>query len=247
MIYIFTDYGLEGPYVGQLRAVLAREAPEVSAIDLMHDAPRHDPRRAGYILAALAAEIPAEDVCLAVVDPGVGGSRPPVIVSADGRRFVGPGDGLFEIVQRRAAQAHAWTIDWRPGRLSASFHGRDLFAPVAALIARNEWPACSALAEGWREDPDRPGGDWPDDLAETIYIDGFGNVMTGLRAGPFDRSAKLAVGDNLFRHARTFGDVAPGKGFWYENSLGLVEIAVNGGSAAGQYGIGVGMAVAMPS
>lgn len=245
MIYVFTDYGLEGPYVGQLRAVIAREAPQVSAIDLMHDAPRQDPRRAAYILAALATEFPAGSVCLAVVDPGVGGKRPPVIVSADGRRFVGPGDGLFEIVQRRAEQAHAWAIDWRPGHISASFHGRDLFAPVAALVAKNGWPACSALGDGWRDEPGRPGGDWPDDLAETIYIDGFGNVMTGLRAAAFDKGAKLAVGDNLFRYARTFGDAAPGEGFWYENSLGLLEIAVNGGSAARQYGIGVGTAVAM--
>lgn len=243
MIQIFTDYGLSGPYAGQLRSVLAREAPDIPAIDLMHDAPSRDPQRAAYLLAALATEMGPDSVCVAVVDPGVGGERPPVIVSADGRRFVGPGNGLFEILQRRAKMARAWTIDWRPERLTTSFHGRDLFAPVAALLARNEWPACTPMEEGWRDDPLRPGAAWPDDLAEAIYIDNFGNVMTGLRAAGLGKKATVEVGGKLFSHARTFGDVAESQGFWYENALGLVEIAVNRGSAAAQYGVAVGDAV----
>jgi S-adenosylmethionine hydrolase len=243
MIHIFTDYGLEGPYVGQMRGVLARAAPGVPAIDLMHDAPARDPFRSAYLLAALATEMGPDSVCIAVVDPGVGGERPPVIVSANGKRFVGPGNGLFEIIQRRAARARAWTIDWRPEKLSASFHGRDLFAPVAAMLARAEWPACGQLAEDWRDDPQRPGANWPDDLAEAIYIDGFGNVMTGLRAAGLNERATIEVTGKLFSRARTFGDVAESQGFWYENALGLVEIAVNGGSAARQYGIEVGALV----
>ncbi len=245
MIYVFTDYGLEGPYAGLLRAVLARQAPAVPVIDLMHDAPSRDPHGAAYLLAALAAGMEADSVCVAVVDPGVGGKRPPVIVSAGGRRFVGPGNGLFEIVQRRAARAKGWTIDWRPEELSASFHGRDLFAPVAAMLARDEWPACSPLANDWRDDRSRPGANWPDDLAEAIYIDGFGNVMTGLRAAGLNERATIEVTGKLFSRARTFGDVAESQGFWYENALGLVEIAVNGGSAARQYGIETGAPVTL--
>jgi S-adenosylmethionine hydrolase len=245
MIHIFTDYGLEGPYAGQMRAVLARAAPGVPVVDLMHDAPARDPRRAAYLLAALATGLGEGCVCLAVVDPGVGGERPPVIVSAGGRRFVGPGNGLFEIVQRRAARAKSWIIDWRPEALSASFHGRDLFAPVAAMLARDEWPACSPLAEDWRDDPRRPGARWPDDLAEAIYIDGFGNVMTGLRAAGLGERATVEVGGKLFSRAWTFGDVAESQGFWYENSLGLVEIAVNGGNAARQYGIEAGAPIVL--
>ena len=134
MIHLFTDFGLDGPYAGQMHSVLARAAPGVPVIDLMHDAPVRDPHWSAYLLAALATEMGPDSVCVAVIDPGVGGARPPLIVSADGVRFVGPGNGLFEIVQRRAAQAMAWTIDWRPEKLSASFHGRDLFAPVAAML-----------------------------------------------------------------------------------------------------------------
>lgn len=243
MIRIFTDFGLHGPYVGQMRGVLARDAPGVAVVDLMHDAPARDPFRSTYLLAALAAEMGSDSVCVAVVDPGVGGDRPPVIVSADGKRFVGPGNGLFEVVQRRAARAKAWTIDWRPDKLSASFHGRDLFAPVAAMLARDEWPDCSPLAEGWRNDPRRPGASWPDDLTEAIYIDSFGNVMTGLRAAGLSERATVEVAGKLFSRAHTFGDVAESQGFWYENALGLVEIAVNSGSAARQYGIDAGAPV----
>jgi S-adenosylmethionine hydrolase len=240
MIHMFTDYGLQGPYAGLLRSSLAREVPDAPVIDLMHDAPSRDPCRAAYLLAALTPELPAGSVCLAVVDPGVGGERPPIIVSADGRRFVGPGNGLFEILLRRANRAEVWTIDWRPARLSASFHGRDLFAPVAAMLVRDQWPACTPVDDIAQADTARPGANWPDDLAEAIYIDGFGNVMTGTRAAGFGENLPLEINGKLFSRARTFGDVAESQGFWYENSLGLVEIAVNGGSAAQQYGIAVG-------
>jgi S-adenosylmethionine hydrolase len=105
MILLFTDFGYEGLYVGQMKAVLARDAPNVPVIDLMHDAPAHDPRSAAYLLAALVPEMPEGAVCLAVVDPGVGSDRTPLVVNADGRWFVGPDNGLFEIVQRRAKHA----------------------------------------------------------------------------------------------------------------------------------------------
>jgi S-adenosylmethionine hydrolase len=245
MILIFTDYGHRGPYRGQLQSALAHVAPEVRTVELMHDAPSRDPYRAAYLLAALAREMAGGSVCLAVVDPGVGGDRAPIIVSADGILFVGPDNGLFEILQRRAAGARAWRIDWRPERMSGSFHGRDLFAPVAAMLARGNWPDCAALKVDWREGPTRPGASWPDDLSEAIYIDGFGNVISGIRATELGKGAMLEVEGKLFSRARTFGDVAESQGFWYENSIGLAEIAVNGGSAATQYGIAIGDTVVL--
>ena len=101
MIVLFTDFGLSGPYVGQMKAVLHREAPGVAVVDLFADAPAFDPRRSAYLLAAYATEFPPPTVVLAVVDPGVGGERRPVVVEADGRRFVGSDNGLFELVWRR--------------------------------------------------------------------------------------------------------------------------------------------------
>ncbi len=140
MIILFTDFGLHGPYTGQMKAVLHREAPGVPIVDLFADAPAGDPKAASYLLAAYDDWFGPGTVFLCVVDPGVGGARPALIVEADGRWYVGPGNGLFELVLRRAREARRWDIAWRPERLSASFHGRDLFAPVAAMLARGERP-----------------------------------------------------------------------------------------------------------
>ena len=140
MIVLFTDFGLKGPYTGQMKAVLCRMAPGIPAVDLFADAPVGNPRASAYLLAAYAEWFVAGTVFLAVVDPGVGGTRPPIILEADGRWYLGPGNGLFELVERRATSKRSWDIDWKPERLSASFHGRDLFAPVAAMLARGEPP-----------------------------------------------------------------------------------------------------------
>ncbi len=177
---------------------------------------------------------------LAVVDPGVGGPRAPLAVLADGRWYVGPDNGLFEIVLRRAAAAQVWEITWRPPDISASFHGRDLFAPVAALIARGEAPVWQARPiESARH------ADWPDDLAEIIYVDHYGNAMTGLRARAVPQGARLAVNGHVVPQARIFAEAPPGAAFWYENSNGLVEIAVNLGRADQALGLSIGSAIAV--
>jgi S-adenosyl-L-methionine hydrolase (adenosine-forming) len=131
MIVLFTDFGLHGPYTGQMKAVLHQMAPGIPIIDLFADAPVGNPKASAYLLAAYAAWFPARTVFLCVVDPGVGGTRPSIFLEADGRWYIGPGNGLFELIQRRARETRSWDIDWKPKHLSASFHGRDLFAPVA--------------------------------------------------------------------------------------------------------------------
>ena len=246
MIVLFTDFGAAGPYVGHMKAVLERQAPGVPRIDLLHDAPAHDPRASAYLLAALGAPFERGTVFLAVVDPGVGGERPPLIVAAGGRWYVGPGNGLFEIVMRRAREATMRRITWRPDRLSASFHGRDLFAPVAARLARD---GVSAIAgEEVVNAEARVGAEWPDDVAEIIYIDAFGNAMTGLRAAAVPGDCAFAItdrngGERLITRAATFRDVHEGQAFWYENAFGLVEIAINRGRADQALGLDIGAAI----
>jgi S-adenosylmethionine hydrolase len=238
MIVLFTDFGLGGPYVGQMRAVLAAQAPGVPVVDLMHDAPAFRPKPAAYLLAALANELPATTIVVGVVDPGVGSERAPVVVEADGRRFVGPDNGLFEIVARRARAARIMRIAWRPARLSATFHGRDLFAPVAAALARGEAVAVDAAAGVGHPE-------WPDDLPEIVYVDGYGNAMTGLRAAALAGAARLAVASRVLARRRTIAAAAPGEAFWYENANGLAEIAVNRGRADQALGLAVGTPVAV--
>ncbi|HUH86324.1 MAG TPA: SAM-dependent chlorinase/fluorinase [Stellaceae bacterium] len=242
MIVLFTDFGLAGPYLGQMKAVLHRLAPAVPVVDLFADAPARDPRAAAYLLAAYAAWFPAGTVFLAVVDPGVGGERAALVVEADGCRYVGPDNGLFELVRRRARATSVAEITWRPAALSASFHGRDLFAPVAARLAAGE----ASQAEERPSDFGRR-RDWPDDLAEIVYIDHYGNALTGLRAALLPANARLVVGDQHFRRARTFSDVAAGQALWYENSNGLAEIAVNLGRADVALGLGIGSRIGIES
>jgi S-adenosylmethionine hydrolase len=240
MIVLFTDFGLAGPYTGQMKTVLYQMAPGVRVIDLFADAPAGNPKASAYLLAAYAAWFPEGTVFLGVVDPGVGGERPAIFVEADGRWYVGPGNGLFELVQRRARKARCWDIEWRPRHLSASFHGRDLFAPVAALLARGESPPGRQRDDG----VDRHPG-WPDDLAEVVYVDHYGNAMTGLRASMLPADARLVAGGRVLERARTFGDRPTGMAFWYENSNGLAEIAVNQGHADRDLGLSIGTAVAI--
>lgn len=237
MIFLFTDFTRDGPYVGQMQAVLAAAAPGIPVIDLMHDAPAHAPKPSAYLLAALAADFPEDAISVAVVDPGVGTARPPVVVEADGRRFVGPGNGLFELVGRRATATRTRRIQWKPDTLSASFHGRDLFAPVAAMIATGTAPDDLF---GPDAEAKTPGADWPDDLPEIVYVDGFGNVMTGLRAETVPPDATIRAGGATLSPARVFGDAPPDAPFWYANSCGLVEIAVPSASAASALGLTIG-------
>ena len=114
MIVLFRDFGLQGPYTGQMKAVLHQRAPGVPTIDLFADAPVGNPKASAYLLAAYAEWFVAATIFLCVVDPGVGSARPAIVVEADGRWYVGPGNGLFELVERRAASSRAWDIDWKP-------------------------------------------------------------------------------------------------------------------------------------
>ena len=123
-----------------------------------------------------------------------------------------------------------------------SFHGRDLFAPVAAMLARGEPPP----GRPRKDDADRQAG-WPDDLGEIVYVDHFGNAMTGLRVAQLPSAARLAVAGRILERARTFSDRQPGTAFWYENSNGLAEIAVNQGRADRELGLSIGVPVEIVS
>ena len=237
MIVLYTDFGLRGPYIGQLQAAIYRYSPEARVVNLIADAPVFNPKAAAYLLAAYVHEFAGNSVFLCVVDPGVGtAERMPVVVKAEDRAFVGPDNGLFDIVAKHAnTQTVKHRIVWTPPRLSASFHGRDLFAPVAALLD------ASRLPDDWLAPPEPMACHNIDaDLDEIIYLDDFGNAITGRRAAFVGDAAMLVIHGQELQRGRTFGDVAHGEAFWYENSSGLVEIAVNQGSAAGTLGLRIG-------
>lgn len=239
-IVLFTDFGAADLYVGQVKAVLAGRAPRAALYDALHDAPAFGIEPSAHLLAALAPRYPRGSVFCAVVDPGVGGPRGAVVVDADGRRFVAPDNGLLAVLWQRAARRRCRRIRWQPKALSASFHGRDLFAPVAAALAAGRVP------RGWLAPQSAPAVMLPaDDLARVIYIDHYGNAMTGLRGAGVAGDVRLRAGRRLLRHAQAFWRAPDGSPFWYENSLGLVEIAANQANAARLLRLRVGSAVSL--
>ncbi len=242
MIVLFTDFGWQGPYVGQMKAKILHQNPDAIILDLMHDAPIYKPRYAAYLLNVLVKEFPLGTVFLCVVDPGVGADeRRPVVVKVDGRWFVGPDNGLLNLVALTANELRWWDISWRPPNLSNTFHGRDLFAPVAADLALGIFPESVEISPQQRVD-----SSWALDLREVIYQDHYGNCMTGMRAGILDRGQRLQVAGETVAFARTFAEAREGELFWYENSIGLLEFAVREGDAAARVRIGDLVTVCMP-
>jgi S-adenosylmethionine hydrolase len=237
MIVLFTDFGLSGPYLGQVRSVLHQHAPQTTVIDLFADAPTYNPLASAHLLSAYSEGFPAGTVFLAVVDPGVGSSqRETAIVKADGRWYVGPDNGLFNVIASRAAKLEAWHVSWQPEQLSASFHGRDLFAPLAAALANGTLPAEELLHPVTLPRVQAP-------LQEIVYVDHFGNLISGIRASDVSAGATLAIGGQKLPRERTFADVPLGTPLCYENANGLLEIAINQGRADTYFGAAVGTAV----
>ncbi|OGT29419.1 MAG: hypothetical protein A2W28_06200 [Gammaproteobacteria bacterium RBG_16_51_14] len=234
MIILFTDYGIEGPYIGQVQAVLLQHAPKENVINLFADAPKQNPKACAYLLDAYTKDFPPGTIFFCVVDPGVGSFKDkPVVLRIDNRWFVGPDNGLFDIVARHKSSIDCLEITWLPEKLSASFHGRDLYAPVCAMLANGDGVPGTSFK--WK---DR--NHWPDDLAEIIYIDNFGNCITGIRAEIISDDKILRIANQEILYADTFSCVQAGHIFWYKNSSGLIEIAINQGDSAKTLSLGVG-------
>ncbi|MDP9134411.1 MAG: SAM-dependent chlorinase/fluorinase [Actinomycetota bacterium] len=255
-ISFLSDYGYDDEFAGVCRAVVRQIAPDAPLIDLTHGIGRQGIRH-GALALAKALPFTPPGVHLAVVDPGVGTARRPVAVTTieEGRFLVGPDNGLLApAIERFGGAARAIDISRSPFRLepvSATFHGRDLFAPVAAHLALG-----ARLDEaGEKLDPaDLAALDLPRALMESdrvvahaLYADRFGNVSLDLDAqqlaqGPLKPGGAVALRapDGRFegRWARTFADVERGEILLFEDSSGSISLAVNGGSAAGLLNLG---------
>lgn len=238
MIVLFTDFGTRDPYVGQVKARIIEHAPTQQVVDLLHEVPDYNAHAGAHLIAAFAPNFPSGTVFMCVVDPGVGTERDGVVVSAGGRWFVGPDNGLLSIAAARHADARVWRINWSPQELSATFHGRDIFAVIAALIAKGEFPDDRLEAKTGLQVEFDAG-----DLPRIIYVDHYGNAWIGQRADKLPRGTRVLAGNAEFCHANTFGAVGKGEGFWFGNSAGLLELAINRGKAAEKLGLKVGDSV----
>lgn len=240
MIYLFTDYGYQGPYVGELKAVLKNHScTEQLVIDLMHDAPNYNPGASAYLLAALSRRFQAGDACLAVVDPGVGSEhRRPVLIIADEVVYCGPDNGLFSLVVQQAKDVICYEIINGLDTILKSFHGRDLFAPALMkylnkdIVNFKKFKYMSLV-----------GINWPTDINEIIYFDGFGNAIIGRHGQTVEKDSHIILHGIEVKNAETFSAVSKHEPFWYTNSMGLVEIAVNQSSAMIQLSLKIGQVV----
>ncbi len=239
-IALLTDFGAASLYVGQVRLLLAQTAPGVAIIDLISDLPAMQPELAAYLLPRLLQGLPKHTLYLCVVDPGVGGSRAAVVLHTQDHWLIGPNNGLLGRLAQETAPTRCLQVDWRPTHCSPTFHGRDLFAPLAAALIGGELP--EPIHPIRREDI--IGIDWPAERAEIVYIDHYGNLMTGLLAAQHDVHDSLIIADQTLAFAPTFCAVPHGQAFWFHNALGLVEIAVNGGSAAARFQATLGHPIA---
>jgi len=253
MIVLFTDFGHVDPYVGQLKNVLAQQlvhhpsqqATSITVIDLLHHAPKFNPLASAYLLAAYVREFSSGTVFLAVVDPGVGSlSRRGLVLKIDGRWYVGPDNGLFNTVILQAENSNnisCWEIIWRPEKVSNTFHGRDIFAPVAAKIALTlEYSGKSISVDSIVD------SQWALNLYSIIYIDHFGNAMSGIQANNLAQNAVISINNKSIRYARTYSEVELGVPFWYPNANGLIEVAVNQGSASQYFELTIGAEIIVP-
>ncbi|MDH5232624.1 MAG: SAM-dependent chlorinase/fluorinase [Gammaproteobacteria bacterium] len=231
---LFTDFGYQGPYVGQIKSCLKQLAPELPIIDLMHDVPGFNTNSASYLLHALSHYMPEDVFVLAIVDPGVGNSnRRPVAIKIKQRWFIGPENGIFDRLWQKADDSQVYEIDQSHfPNVSMSFHGRDIFAPTLAKIFNNDFSCLMPITYQPRLTQTSQ--------SQVVYIDAFGNVMLSTDAFNFVETSQLKISNQIISFAATFSLVEPGSVFWYKNSIGLVELAVNQGSAAQMLGLSVG-------
>lgn len=255
VVTITTDFGHQGPFVATMKGVILTRLPDARIIDVTHEVPVYWPAEAGFWLARSYEYFPRGSVHIAVVDPGVGTSRDIIAVEADGHAFLGPDNGLLAPVVARANSPAIYRLELSSARSrfrlptpSATFHGRDIFAPLAAELAAERaqvvdfGPAITDIVPSWVDDPVAT----PEQVAGVVItIDHFGNLITNIDGRLIQRFGHPMVrtGGHSFALRRTYGDVRPGEFLALVNSFGVVEIARAEQSAAEALGLGRGAPV----
>ena len=243
VITLLTDFGTADYYVGAVKGALLSVNPSVTIVDLTHEIPPQDVAEGAFTLLAAYKTFPAGTIHVAVVDPGVGSTRRPIIVSANEQFFVGPDNGLFTYINDREPSHrifHVTAERYFRREVSTTFHGRDIFAPVAAALSSGV-----AVEEFGGEITDEVRLPPLDSPLRIIHIDRFGNCVTNITR---DQSPKEIVvnGRRISEFREFYGEGDQESLFAIWGSAGFLEISVNGGSAAQALGVNVGENVFLP-
>jgi S-adenosylmethionine hydrolase len=258
-ICLFTDFGWDDPYVAQLKGAIVTINPNARLLDLTHSVAPYNVTEGAWLLDQCAEEFPPGTIFVAVVDPQVGTDRDPILIETTKEKyFLGPDNGLFAQVIQNEGLLRAWKLDkpefYRAGDISRTFHGRDIFGPVAAHLAAGTEPdrlgtPMKTIEVAAAKEPIFTGG-----MIDTqvLHIDRFGNILLNLKAGS-DLAAKLKEGDlvkiSVGRDSfsaplvNTYGEVDKGRLLLLFGSSGQLEISVNQGSAARQLKVEPGTAI----
>ncbi len=248
IITLTTDFGLADGYVGTMQGVILSIAPGATLVNLSHDVPPQDVRVGAFVLYQAVPFFPPDTIHLAVVDPGVGSDRRALAVRTAQGTFVAPDNGLLSYVLASANVEEAVSLTqpaYRLPHVSATFHGRDIFAPAAAHLANGVplaelGPRAINLVRLPLPQPEStPQGDL---VAHVMHVDRFGNLILDVTAGDLpDQVTFELAGRKIERLSHTFADVTPGELVAYVGSTrDHVEIAVRGGDAARVLGVGIG-------
>jgi len=243
IVTLITDFGTVDGYVGEMKGVLLSAAPAAEIVDITHDIPPQDVERARLTLARVWRRFPRGTIHVVVVDPGVGSSRDAIAVSSDEYYLVGPDNGVLSAsLLTPSARVVSLAV---PERASPTFHGRDVFAPAAAALARGESlealgaEAINPVVRRTPEPTRRADGAIE---GEVIFVDRFGNAVTNLVGV---RGGTVEVGPFAIDVRRTYAEVDAGKPLALVGSTGLLEIAVRDGDAARTLGLERGSVVAL--
>ena len=235
MIVLFTDFSLTDPYLGQVKSVLLQNTSNIDIVDLLHNAPDFNIKSSAYLLDAYSKTFPDDSVFLCVIDPGVGSKRKACAVKINNKWFVGPENGLFNVLLARSANYEYYHLNEIKDSDSCTFDGRDLFAPVAAKLAMKQRTDMTPFAPDSAELDD-----YKNDCPEIIYIDHYGNLITGFRFDSLADDCVISLDNKVIQKAGTFSEVAAGEPFYYKNANGLLEIAVNQGNACSYFNVAIG-------
>jgi S-adenosylmethionine hydrolase len=249
-----SDFGLRDPYVGIMKGRILQRAPHVSILDLTHEITPFQPEEAGYWLWCCYTQFFPGTVHVAVVDPGVGSERAIIVLQVDGQRFIAPDNGLLGLIAQSRGDAVAVQLDsgvllsLKLGQVSATFHGRDIMAPLAAELVRERLrleqlgPRCTPLPG--RLQPGAPAEDGSIRGAIAV-IDHFGNGLTTIPAAALNEveGGQVELRKRRLRLVRTYQQARPGECVGLINSSSMLELAVREGSAAATLGLHPGLPV----
>jgi S-adenosylmethionine hydrolase len=233
-ITLLTDFGTADGYVAAMKGIIAAIAPDVIVDDVAHDIARGDVRAAAWALTAYWRHYPAGTIHVVVVDPGVGSTRHALVVKTDDRFLVAPDNGVLTYALAEASNVRTLAIErYMSEVISATFHGRDVFAPVAAHLARGiELDEVGRVIDNVvRLEIPQPLRNGSIITGEVVHVDHFGNLITNIPATWLDQERVARIGESAVPILRAYSDVESGAALALIGSRGLLEISVRDGRA----------------